>query len=274
MEASKFGLETRDSGTYVLDDASEQIGGLPSTGDNGPSVPPLLASTIHVWTIPLCIAEDVFSELRRVLSQDEQERASRFHFEKDARRFVVARGSMRSILGAYTQSRAEDLRFFYSAQGKPSLHQPVSDIRFNVSHSHDLALLAIGRDRDLGVDVEWKNEDIEVEKLAERFFSIQEHQSLLSQAPGKKIAAFFRGWTCKEAFLKAQGMGLSRPLSSFDVDMNVGQPARLLATRPDGTEADRWFLQELEVPEQYAAAVAVEGSIGELSTLRYGQSQT
>jgi 4'-phosphopantetheinyl transferase len=257
-----------------LDDASEQIGGLQLTGDNGASVPPLVTSAIHVWTIPLCIPEDLFSNLRRVLSDDEQVRASRFHFEKDARRFTVARGSVRSILGAYTQSRAQDLRFVYSAQGKPSLHRPVSDIRFNVSHSRDLALLAVALGRDLGVDVEWKNKDIEVEKLAERFFSIQEHRSLLSQGPELKIAAFFRGWTSKEAFLKAQGMGLSRSLNSFDVDMNVGQPARLLATRPDATEADRWFLRELDVAEEYAAAVAVEGSIGELSTLRYGQSQT
>jgi 4'-phosphopantetheinyl transferase len=257
-----------------LDDASEQIGGLQLTGDNVPAVPPLLASAIHVWTIPLCITEDVLSTLRKVLSEDEQARASRFHFEKDARRFTVARGSVRSILGAYTQSRAEDIRFVYSAQGKPSLHRPVSDIRFNVSHSRDLALLAVALGRDLGVDVEWKNKDIEVEKLAERFFSIQEHRSLLSQAPELKIAAFFRGWTSKEAFLKAQGMGLSRSLNSFDVDMNVGRPARLLATRPDASEADRWFLRELDVAEEYAAAVAVEGSIGELRTLRYGQSQT
>ena len=254
-----------------MDDASEQIGGLQLTGDNVPAVPPLLASAIHVWTIPLCIPENVFSTLRKILSDDEQVRASRFHFEKDARHFTVARGSVRSILGAYTQSRAEDIRFVYSAQGKPSLHRPVSDIRFNVSHSRDLALLAVALGRDLGVDVEWKNKDIEVEKLAERFFSIQEHRSLLSQAPELKIAAFFRGWTSKEAFLKAQGMGLSRSLNSFDVDMNVGQPARLLATRPDAAEADHWFLRELDVAEEYAAAVAVEGSIGELSALRFGQ---
>jgi len=255
-----------------LDDASAQVGGLKLTGDGSPSVPPLLTSTIHVWTIPLCVAEDVFSTLRKVLSADEKDRASRFHFEKDARRFIVARGSVRSILGAYTESRAENLRFSYSPEGKPSLEQPASDIRFNVSHSRDVALLAIARGRNLGVDVEWKNEEIEVEKLAERFFSTQEHRSLLCQAPGKKVAAFFRGWTCKEAFLKAQGMGLSRSLNSFDVDMNVGQPARLLATRPDATEADHWFLGELEVAEQYAAAVAVEGQIGELSALRYGQT--
>lgn len=256
-----------------LDDENEQTGALELTGENGPSIPMLLASTIDVWTIPLCISDDVFSTRRTILSDDEQERASRFHFEKDARRFIVARASVRSILGAYTQSRPEDLRFSYSAQGKPSLHPPVGDVRFNVSHSRDLALLAIAQGRDLGVDVEWKNQDIEVEKLAERFFSIQEHQSLLGQAPEKRIAAFFRGWTCKEAFLKAQGMGLSRSLSSFDVDMKVGQPARLLATRPDATEADRWFLRNLEVPEQYAAAVAVEGAIGELRFMRYGQTQ-
>jgi len=254
-----------------LDDASAQAGGLQRTDVNGLPVPPLPSSAVHVWTIPLQVAENVFAPLRKLLSDDELERASRFHFEKDARHFIVARGSLRSILGAYIPFPAADLRFSYSPQGKPGLQHPVSDIRFNLSHSRGLALLALARGRDLGVDVEWKNEDVEIEKLAQRFFSRHEHQSMLSQPEQKRIAAFFRGWTCKEAFLKAQGMGLSRILSSFDVDMNVGQPARLLATRPDATEADHWFLQELEIAEQYAAAVAVEGPIEELRTLNYGQ---
>jgi 4'-phosphopantetheinyl transferase len=232
----------------------------------------LPASAIHIWTIPLCITEDAFSALRNVLTSDEQERASRFHFDKDSSRFTVARGSVRAILGAYIQTKAGDIRFSYSAQGKPNLSRPASDIRFNVSHSRDLALLAITRSRDVGVDIEWKKDDLEIEKLAERFFSLQECQSLRGLAPETRIDAFFRAWTCKEAFLKAGGTGLSRSLDSFDVDMNVGQPARLLATRPDPTEADRWFLRELEVADRYAAAVAVEGSVGELSALRYGQS--
>jgi 4'-phosphopantetheinyl transferase len=253
-----------------LGDASAQAGRLRRIDVNVPPAPPLLSSAVHVWTIPLQVTESVFAPLRDVLSSDELERASRFHFEKDARHFIVARGSLRSILGAYTNSPAADLRFSYSPQGKPSLQHPVSDIRFNLSHSRDLALLAVTRGRDLGVDVEWKNEDVEIEKLAQRFFSTHEHQSMLNQPEGKRIAAFFRGWTCKEAFLKAQGMGLSRVLSSFDVDMNIGRPARLLATRPDPTEADHWFLQELAIAEQYSAAVAVEGPIEELRSLKYG----
>ena len=235
------------------------------------SVPSLTSSDVHVWRIPLGLREDDFSDLRDLLADEERERAARFHFEKDARRFIIARGSVRTILAAYTHSQARDLHFFYSPQGKPSLAQGASEVRLSVSHSGDLALLAVARSREVGVDIECVREDIETDKLAERFFSTRERESLRALPQEKRVAAFFRCWSCKEAFLKAQGVGLSRSLNSFDVDVNVGHPARLLATRPDPTEAGRWSLRELAVAEGYAAAVALEGTIGVLSTLTYGR---
>jgi 4'-phosphopantetheinyl transferase len=253
-----------------LDDGTSQIAGPVLKSFLEPDVPPLSGSELHVWTIALHIPDAVFSALRTFLSLDEAERASRFHFEADARGFVVARGSVRSILARYTQSSAADLFFSYSAHGKPTLQKPASELRFSVSHSHDLALLAVVSGREVGVDIEWKKEGVEVDKLAERFFSPQERIGLRSQSPEARIDSFFRGWTCKEAFLKAQGFGLSRNLSSFDVDMSVGTPARLLGCRPDASEASHWSLRELNVPEGYAGAVALEGRIGELKMIQFG----
>jgi 4'-phosphopantetheinyl transferase len=236
-----------------------------------PAVPSLTSSTVHVWSIPLSVSEEVFPVLRDALAGDEQERAARFHFERDSRRFVVARGAVRFILAGYTHAEANGLRFLYNTHGKPSLVDRACDVRFSVSHSNDQALLAVALSREVGVDIEWIREDIETDKLAERFFSPKEREALRGLPSDKRVAAFFRCWSCKEAFLKAQGVGLSRSLDSFDVDLNVGHPARLVATRPDATEVQRWFLREFAIAEGYSAAVATDGVIGELSTLRYGQ---
>jgi 4'-phosphopantetheinyl transferase len=237
-----------------------------------PQVPMLLASEIHVWEFPLMISESAFANFEKLLSHDERTRASRFHFENDARRFAVARASVRSVLAGYTLSPARDLRFVYSQHGKPSLATPAPDVRFSVSHSGDFALLAVALGREVGVDIEAIREDVETDKLAERFFSVRERHCFRTLPPKKRVLAFFRCWTCKEAFLKAQGIGLSRSLGSFDVDLNPDQPAHLVSTRPDPSEADRWSLHEVEPPAGYAAAAAVEGSITAMSILHCRQA--
>src|SRR5271165_1842135 len=234
-----------------------------------PPVPTLPASAIHIWEFPLAISESAFINFSDLLSNEERTRASRFHFEKDSRRFAVARASVRSILSGYTLRPARDLRFVYSAHGKPSLADLATRIRFSVSHSGDLALLAVAVDREVGVDLEAIREDIELEKLAGRFFSPHECQSLLTLPPENRVLAFFRYWTCKEAFLKAQGVGLARGLGSFDVDLDPGR-ARLVATRPDPGEVDRWSLHEIEPAPGYAGAAAVEGAIKAMVVFRCG----
>src|SRR5205085_1719357 len=121
--------------------------------------------------------------------------------------------------------------------------------------------------REIGVDIEKTREDVETGQLAERFFSVFEVAELQKLPSEVKITGFFRTWTCKEAFIKAQGTGLSMPLDSFDVEVDVGKPAALLATRPDTAAARRWSLRLLDVPPGYAAALAVEGIIGDLTIM-------
>ena len=230
--------------------------------------PELPLNTIHVWELPLLLPESLSFEFASVLSQDECERAARFHFERDARKFTVTRGSTRSILADYLRQTPRDLRFEYSQHGKPSLHDSSSDLRFSVSHSGDFALVAVSRELEIGVDIEKIREDIETDKLSERFFSQAERAAILSLAPERRIPSFFRCWTCKEAFLKAQGIGLSRSLDSFDVEVDPDQPARLLATRPNQSEAREWILYDVETPSGYAAALAVAGPVSEITILK------
>ena len=235
-----------------------------------PLVPELASTEIHIWEFPLNPSGSDLDAYATLLSEDERIRASRFRFETDARRFTVARASVRSILGGYTGATGHDLRFDYSHYGKPSLAGVTADIRFNVSHSADLAMLAVVRGREVGVDVETIRVEVETDKLAERYFSLHERESLRAIPNQDRVSAFFRCWTCKEAFLKAQGFGLSRSLESFDVEVNPERPARLLSTRPDGGEAARWSLQDVQTVRAYAAAVAVDGPAAAVMVFRCG----
>ena len=239
-----------------------------------PSTPELFSSTIHIWQFPVAIPESEFVAFAEMLSGEERDRASRFHFEKDARRFTVARATVRAILAGYTRVPASEISFLYSEHGKPSLRDPVtkslfSKVQFSVSHSGDLAMVALALGRQVGADIELVRENVEIEKLAARFFSTRECQDLLALPETQRLAGFFRYWTCKEAFLKAQGVGLSRGLGSFDVSLEL-KNAHLAATRPDPEEADRWSLHEVESSPGYAATVAVEGAISSMHLFRYG----
>jgi 4'-phosphopantetheinyl transferase len=233
-----------------------------------PSAPESSTSSIYIWQFPLTISDGSLDNFATLLSEDERTRAARFRFEKDARRFTVARATVRSILGSYLKVSARDLRFDYSRHGKPVLADDTTDIRFNISHSSDLAMLAVTRGREVGVDLETTRDNVEIDQLATRFFSEHECAALREISNTQRLRAFFRCWTSKEAFLKAQGIGLSRSLESFDVEVNPKLPARLLATRPNAEEAEHWSLHDVPTEENYAAAIAWEGSIAEIKILR------
>jgi len=201
------------------------------------------------WTVPL--------------TQEERTRARRYRFEEDQNRYLCGRGMLRALAGAYLGVDPGALQFVYSEAGKPELahdSQPKDKqpLCFNLSHSGDYVLLGFAWGRAIGVDVELMRQDIEAEQIATRFFSQQEQRDLLSLDPMARIPAFFRCWTRKEAYVKATGEGLGLPLSQFDVAFLPGQPAALLATRPDPGEASRWELRDIGLDPAYATAVIVE----------------
>jgi 4'-phosphopantetheinyl transferase len=195
------------------------------------------------------------------LSEDEQARAERFYFERDREHFVVARGVLRAILSGYLSRTPECLSFCYSSHGKPAIagESDRNAIRFSVSHSQGVALYAVTRGREVGIDLERIRFDLAVAEIAERFFSRREVGMLQALPTEVQLQAFFRCWTCKEAYIKARGEGLSLPLNQFDVLLAHGEPTAVLGTQRDPSEASRWSLQELTSTPGYAAALAVEG---------------
>src|ERR1051326_1991505 len=164
--------------------------------------------------------------------------------------------SIRARPGAFHRE-AGDIQFGYGANGKPYFADETHRwLRFNLSHSHGVALYAISAEREIGIDVEYVRRvpDVDVENI----FSASEIAALKALPESVRPRAFFACWTRKEAYIKARGGGLSIPLKSFSVSLSPGEPAALLDASPPAFS--RWSLREIAVDPRYAAAVAVEGS--------------
>jgi 4'-phosphopantetheinyl transferase len=222
----------------------------------------LATGDVHVWRVELNQPEPLLEKFRETLEEQELDRASRFHFEKHRRHFTAGRGVLRQLLSQYLGTKPEQLRLSYGAYGKPALNGEHKDsrLRFNMSHSHEVALFAFAEDRELGVDVEHIRTDFASEEVARRFFSRREVETFNALPRHDQVAAFFKCWTRKEAFIKVIGKGLSQPLDKFDV--TLGLPAALLWV--SGDDASRWSLYDLEVGGDYAGALAVEGQVSRI----------
>lgn len=235
----------------------------------------LRGADVHVWAAPLDPTEGEVRRLAALLASDERARAERFRFERDRRRFTVARGVLRTLLGGYLETDPRRVGFRYGSHGKPVLDGGAAgehEVRFNVSHSGEMALFAFSLGRELGVDVEEVRPMDDGLEIAERFFSEAEVAVFRSLPAEVRDDAFFNCWTRKEAFIKAVGEGLSFPLHVFDVSLVPGEPACLLASR-DARQAERWSLRGLPDPAPgYRAAIVVEGDGWELSCRRWTAS--
>jgi 4'-phosphopantetheinyl transferase len=226
---------------------------------SSPQTCALRKDAVHVWRARLDRAAEYAAIFHSLLSPDESAKVARFLFEEDRTRALISRGLLRMLLGHYLTVPAASLRFDYSPFGKPGLANIETPLRFNVSHSGELLLVGFSLERALGVDVERIRENTKVLEIAQRFFSENERSVLAALPASLQRDAFFACWTRKEAYIKAKGEGLSLPLDAFDVSFLADQPAKLIATRPDAAEAERWDLRDIEVAEGYKAALAVEG---------------
>jgi 4'-phosphopantetheinyl transferase len=232
----------------------------------------LSKNQVDIWRIDLAGTPEEIQRCRGLLSSEELLRANRFHLNKHRRRFIVARAAMRQVLSRYLSVAPQDLVFSYSDKGKPEFpdKSQEAEIKFNLSHSCDLALFAVTETHRVGVDIESVNRELAIEEIAERFFSAGEVNTLRATLPGERAEAFFSCWTRKEAYIKAVGHGLSAPLDSFEEAFGRGVPAALLHVRTDPTEARRWSIYDIHVAEGYKAALAVEGNGHKLWLLPWG----
>jgi 4'-phosphopantetheinyl transferase len=230
--------------------STERCRTLPERGSAGRTAerlwnppPPGLEVTsneVHVWRARLDLRERSRRGLERLLAADERQRAARFRLEASRSRYVACRGLLRTIIARYVDADPRALRFGYGPGGKPELigRGAVPRVRFNVTHSEDLALFAVAGSREVGIDVERIKSDLVVQPLVRRFFSPREQTAF--ERADDKWESFFSLWTAKEAYVKATGAGFSEP-------------------RGDAREAAGWSLRELSPGAGYAAALAVEG---------------
>jgi len=201
----------------------------------GPVHPIVKPGEIHLWRAaldnPIRLAG-----AEAVLSRDEILRAGQFARPVDRERYIAAHGALRMVLGLYLSADPQSLEFVAGPMGKPALVQTFTDLRFNLSHSGDLALIAVTRGREVGVDVERVQNDIEFEPIVEHYFEPGEAWDLRTAPPHERVPRFFDLWTRKEACVKAEGGGLGERM-----------------------QADRFGVHNLRPAHGYAGAVASEG---------------
>lgn len=200
---------------------------------------------VHIWQVNL----DAIAVSEDWLSSDERSRADRFRFDHHRQRFIAGRGFLRSLLARYLHTNPETLEFQYASHGKPFLKD--SAIQFNLAHSEHLALYAVTRDRAVGIDIERRRTIDQLEKLVERFFRPSEARTIQAEPE-----LFFQYWTCKEAFLKATGIGLSK-LQEVEIDgtrlKTIPKEAR---TRSE--QLQQWQLEKIPINNQFIGAIVVE----------------
>lgn len=218
----------------------------------GPA-PEVREGDVHVWRVPLDIPEASVQQLGTLLAHDELARAGRFRFERDRRRFIVARGSLRTILGEYLEHPPSHIQFGYEDHGKPYL-AGWGALHFNVSHSNELALMALCLNHRVGIDIEFKNRDRATMDVAKHFFASEEVAVLSGLETGARSDAFFAIWSMKEAYIKGRGEGVSLGLDTFAVGIGAG----LLRSAHDDTGS--WRFWNIAAASDYAAALTVEGS--------------
>jgi 4'-phosphopantetheinyl transferase len=232
--------------------------------------PTLGLNDVHLWRVRLVCDEPTLRSLESVLAPAERQRADHFHYPRDRRRYVVGRGRLRLLLGEYLSRTPSEISIETTTLGKPSVaDQPSEGLRFNLAHSEELALIAIAKGREIGVDVERERPEVDCVELAKRFFAPEELAALAASPPAERHTVFYRCWTRKEAYIKAIGLGMQIPLDSFAVTAE-SDSAALIHTTHDPSQIRKWELRSLFPMSGFAAAVAVEGRYWRLSTASFG----
>jgi 4'-phosphopantetheinyl transferase len=210
---------------------------------------------VGVWTVRLEASEPCFERARALLSTDEAARASRLHFDRHRKAFVLGRAALRVLLGELLGQAPQDIQFLYGPKGKPELAGSSSWLCFNASNSGDLAAYAFTRGCPVGIDIEHSRLIPEIQDIARRFFAADEVAELMNLPEAERLNGFYRCWTRKEAYIKAVGDGLSLPLDSFRVSLRPDEPARMLHLGGNTDAAEGWSMHAFTPAPDYFGAV-------------------
>ena len=220
-----------------------------------------MSDSIQVWQVPLQVSESTLNNYFTCLSQDEKSRANRFKFADDKRRYVVARGTLRHLLSEEFSQPPKVIAFSYGKYGKPALEKTLApaaeqlpDFHFNLSHSGELALCVLGYQRKVGIDIERLKPISRLEGMMDRCLSKAELAQVKLLPTEDQLRAFLQRWTCKEAYLKAIGLGLTQSMQTVEVQL---APPCLMRVPEDCAEG--WHLRVMDLPETYVGAVVAAG---------------
>lgn len=227
--------------------------------------PTLSKNEVHLWCQILPTEETPQNE-ESILSLEEKSRANAFYFPKDRHRFVSAHIKLRCLLAKYLEIDPAEICFVHNRHGKPVIHaaQNLKHLTFNISHSHQCVLYAFARNQEIGVDVEYMKEGVDYDSLSRRFFAENEYQAI-HRIQQQKNRLFYTIWSCKEAFVKATGLGLSYSLKDFEVSAEWDQPVKLVHISSDTENVEDWCLFSFEPVAGYMGALAVKGKVRRVS---------
>jgi 4'-phosphopantetheinyl transferase len=220
------------------------------------AAPTLKVQEVHLWALPSGTKEIV--DYTSLLSSMEMDRARRFRFSDLSERFVLDHGRLRLLLGAYLEIDPRSLVFAENKQGKPRVSLSDCRLRFNMSHTRGLTMIAVCLDAELGVDVEELRVIEDRDAIAASHFSPLESHTLQAQPEEERDKAFLRCWTRKEAYIKARGEGLSLPLDQFAVTLSSGDRPALLHCAWDEREPQRWRIEHLQPTAAHVGALTIE----------------
>ncbi|MDT7827313.1 4'-phosphopantetheinyl transferase superfamily protein [Pricia sp. S334] len=227
----------------------------------------LPAHEVHLWHTKVDELSTDMDFYKNLLSPAEIQKADSFKFVRDRRVYTLARGLLRTLSGRYLNRVPAHITFDEGEYGKPYFNFDTA-IKFNISHSGNRIVLAFVRNNDIGVDIESIKNDFEVMEVARHFFSSDEILVLEALPEKAKVAAFYRCWTRKESFIKAKGMGLSLPLTSFSVSLDV-ESAELLRTAWDAAEKSEWYMFGFAPDDRYIGALAVRGHLASVRQMKW-----
>ena len=224
-----------------------------------PEQPGLEPHQIHLWLAQVdAVCQPQLQKLSCYLSQDEQQRAAKFHSAQHRQRFIANRGIVRSLLGRYLHCHPQAVAFSYGAYGKPLIANPNHQLglQFNVSHSDRLSLIAIAQQRQVGIDLEQHRVLTDLNALAQRFFTVNEYAAIQALPDIQKPSAFFQYWTGKEALLKGLGVGLSG-LSQIELNITPGQVG-WVTPKASRLSQQEWIVELFTPAPDFTGAIAIE----------------
>tara|TARA_B100000686_G_scaffold346100_1_gene431949 strand:+ start:224 stop:955 length:732 start_codon:yes stop_codon:yes gene_type:complete len=227
------------------------------------------AGVVQFWTHRFQTDTEVVHNSYRLLSSDERDRADRFFQPEIRNRFILARAGLRRLLAWHLGTNPQEVAFAYGEYGKPHLDK--SDLSFNMSHSGEMAIYVVSHGRKVGVDVEFVGRKVSRDQIAGRFFASEEVAALEAMPERERDRGFFTIWTLKEAYLKAQGTGITNALDSFAVRVE-GHSQKLLRADDDPDASEKWKIVSVDICVDYVAAVCGEGKNWQIEYCKWPRS--